>query len=44
MSCAMESTVRRYVRWYEAGAELGGERQKLQVFCIRSMASGAGFA
>jgi len=27
------------VDWYEAWAELGGERQKLYVFCMRSMAS-----
>ena len=31
------------VDWYEAWAELGGERVKLQVFCMRSMASGAAF-
>lgn len=31
------------VDWYEAYAELGGERQKLQVFSLRSMASGAAF-
>jgi transposase len=31
------------VDWYEAWAELGGERVKLQVFCLRSMASGAAF-
>ena len=29
--------------WYEAWAELGGERVKLQVFCLRSMYSGAAF-
>ena len=29
--------------WYEAYAELEGERQKLQVFSLRSMASGAAF-
>ena len=29
------------VDWYEAYAELGGERIKLQVFAMRSMASGA---
>jgi len=28
------------VDWYEAWAELGGEKQKLYVFCMRSMASG----
>ena len=27
------------VDWYEAQADLGGERQTLQVFCMRSMAS-----
>jgi transposase len=31
------------VDWYEAYAELGGERLKLQVFAMRSMASGAAF-
>ena len=31
------------VDWYEAWAELGGDRVKLQVFCMRSMASGAAF-
>jgi hypothetical protein len=31
------------VGWYEAFAELGGERQKLFVFCMRSMASGGAF-
>jgi transposase len=31
------------VDWYEAEAELGGERCKLQVFVLRSMASGAAF-
>src|SRR5262245_58371882 len=31
------------VDWYEAYAELGGERVKLQVFAMRSMASGAAF-
>jgi hypothetical protein len=31
------------VDWYEAWAELNGERIKLQVFAIRSMASGAAF-
>jgi transposase len=29
--------------WYEAWAELGGEQIKLQVFSMRSMASGAAF-
>lgn len=29
--------------WYEAYADLGGERVKLQVFSMRSMASGAAF-
>jgi hypothetical protein len=29
------------VDWYEMVAELGGERQKVQIFCLRSMA-GAG--
>jgi len=31
------------VDWYEAWAELGGERELLHVFCMRSMASGAAF-
>jgi transposase len=31
------------VDWYEAYADLGGERVKLQVFCMRSMYSGAAF-
>ena len=31
------------VDWYEAWAMLGGERVKLQVFAMRSMASGAAF-
>jgi len=29
--------------WYEAYADLGGERVKLQVFCLRSIYSGAAF-
>jgi transposase len=31
------------VDWYEAYADLAGERMKLQVFCLRSMYSGAAF-
>jgi hypothetical protein len=31
------------VDWYEAYADLAGERIKLQVFAMRSMASGAAF-
>jgi len=31
------------VDWYEAWAELGGERQKLFLFCMRSMASGGSY-
>jgi transposase len=31
------------VDWYEAYAELAGERQKVQVFAVRSMASGGAF-
>lgn len=31
------------VDWYEAFADIGGERQKQYVFCLRSMASGAAF-
>ncbi len=29
--------------WYEFVAELGGEAQKLSMFCLRSMASGGAF-
>jgi transposase len=35
--------VEAQVDWYEAWAELGGEQIKLQVFSMRSMASGAAF-
>jgi transposase len=35
--------VEAQVDWYEAYAELAGERTKLQVFSMRSMASGAAF-
>jgi hypothetical protein len=35
--------VEAQVDWYEAYADLGGERIKLQVFAMRSMASGAAF-
>jgi hypothetical protein len=31
------------VDWYEAAADLDGERQTMQVFAMRSMASGAPF-
>ena len=31
------------VDWYEMYAELGGESQKVQVFCLRSMASAGAF-
>jgi transposase len=31
------------VDWYEAWADLGGDRVRLQVFCMRGMASGAAF-
>lgn len=31
------------VDWYEAYADFAGDRQKVYVFCMRSMASGAGF-
>lgn len=31
------------VNWYEAYADLDGERQKLYIFCMRSMASGGAF-
>jgi hypothetical protein len=31
------------VDWYEAYAEICGERQKVYLFCIRSMASGGAF-
>ena len=29
--------------WYEAYADIGGEREKAYVFCMRSMASGGAF-
>ena len=35
--------VEAQVDWYEASADLAGERRKLQVFSMRSMASGAAF-
>jgi len=35
--------VEAQVDWYEAYADLGGERRKLQVFSMRSMASGGAF-
>jgi transposase len=35
--------VEAQIDWYEAYADLGGERIKLQVFGMRSMASGAAF-
>ena len=35
--------VEAQVDWYEAYADLSGERRKLQVFAMRSMASGAAF-
>ena len=35
--------VEAQVDWYEAYADLNGERTKLQVFAMRSMASGAAF-
>lgn len=31
------------VDWYEMAAELGGERQTVQMFCLRSMASAGAF-
>jgi len=31
------------VDWYEMVAELGGERQKVQIFCLRSMAGAGAF-
>ena len=31
------------VDWFEAYAEFTGDRQKVNVFCMRSMASGAAF-
>ncbi len=31
------------VDWYEMFAELGGERQKVQIFCLRSMGSAGAF-
>jgi transposase len=35
--------VEAQVDWYEAYADIGGERRKLQVFSMRSMVSGAAF-
>ena len=35
--------VEAQVDWYEAFADIAGERQKQYVFCMRSMASGAAF-
>jgi hypothetical protein len=35
--------VEAQVDWYEAVAEVGGERERLQVFVMRSMASGGAF-
>jgi transposase len=35
--------VEAQIDWYEAYADLGGERVKLQVYAMRSMASGAAF-
>src|SRR5580658_2142120 len=40
-SCAWGSEAQ--VDWYEAYADLAGERVKVQVFAMRSMASGAAF-
>src|SRR5260370_29832862 len=39
----MSGDRRAKVDWYEAWAELGGEVVPLQVFSMRSMASGAAF-
>lgn len=35
--------VEAQVDWYEAWAEMEGEREKVAIFCMRSMASGAAF-
>jgi transposase len=40
---AYEWGVEAQVDWYEAVVELNGERQTVQVFCMRAMASGAAF-
>lgn len=40
---AYEWGVEAQVDWYEAAADLAGVRQTVQVFCMRSMASGAAF-
>jgi len=40
---AYEWGIEAQVDWYEAYADIGGERQKVQVFGMRSMASGAAF-
>ena len=45
-TCVLQSYawgVEAQVDWYEAYADLAGERIKLQVFAMRSMASGAAF-
>lgn len=31
------------IDWYEASADLDGERQKVQIFCLRSMAGGGSY-
>lgn len=38
-----ERGVEAQVDWYEAAADMDGERQTVQVFCMRSMWSGAAF-
>ena len=38
-SCGQEGQV----DWYEMAAELGGEQHKVQIFCLRSMASAGAF-
>lgn len=40
---AYEWGVEAQVDWYEAWADIDGTREKLQVFCMRSMASGGAF-
>jgi hypothetical protein len=40
---AYEMGVEAQVDFYEASVDFGGEREVLQIFCMRSMASGAAF-
>src|SRR5215469_9711721 len=42
-SAVVSSGRRSQVDWYEAYADIAGERENAHVFCIRSMASGGAF-